>query len=708
MSGWLIGLLAVGTWAAPPTRPSTGEDAPVMNQAEDPYLWLEDVEGERALDWAREQNDQSTSRLTSSPRFAPLRDRFRAILDSDDRIPMVTRYGAYLYNFWQDADHPRGWLRRTSMASYRTPNPEWEAVLDLDRLAEEEGENWVWSGFRPLFPDYDLCLVQLSRGGGDARVVREFDLTRKQFVPDGFVLPEAKSRVDWRDRDRLFVATDFGPGSLTSSGYPRILKSWTRGSALDEAETVFEGREDDMSVDGDVVHDRGCTYTFVSRRVTFRTSEMSILINDSWTPIEKPDDAEIDTFGSWLLLTLRSDWTVQDRSYPAGALLAVPMDDYLAGKRDFHVLYEPSTERALVDVSGTLNYLILSEIEHVRTRLFSLRWTGTDWERQELPAPPLATVHVWGVDRHTSDDYWMLRSDFLTPSRLLLGRIGEGEPDTLKQLPAYFRSEGLVIEQHFTESKDGTRIPYFQVSPQGGEQAPPLRRTLLTGYGGFEIPLLSDYRAVTGSAWLEEGNILVVANIRGGGEYGPSWHQQALRENRQKAYDDFAAVAEDLMRRNITSPDRIAIRGGSNGGLLVGNLLVQRPELFGAVVCQVPLLDMKRYNHLLAGASWVDEYGDPDKPEDWAFLQRYSPYHQVRSDRAYPPTLFTTSTRDDRVHPGHARKMSARMTEQGHNILYYENIEGGHGGAANNEQRAFMEALVYAFLEQTLEQTSAP
>jgi len=708
---WLIALVAAGTSGSLiltgcsvsrlPTNPYVYE--PVSSvQTNDPYLWLEEVSGDQALEWVRDRNAFSTYELTNSPTFEPLRQRLLSILDSKERIPYVQKHGPHLYNFWRDNEHVRGILRRTSMAEYRKADPLWDVVLDLDQLAKAEDENWVWKGFDALYPDYERCLVLLSRGGADATVTREFDLIRKAFVTDGFTLPEAKSAVSWRDRDTLYIGTDFGPGSLTDSGYPRVVKLWKRGTSLDEAEMVFEGEAADVAVQAYVNHDRGRTYEWLGRAMTFYSNETRLRRGDDWVKIEKPDDAEVSTFADHLLLTLRSDWTIGGRTYPAGALLAIEVEQHLRGERDYAVLFQPGPRKSLARVSGTQHHLIINELEDVRDRLFLL--TPTDngtWDRRPLEAPAFGTVKAWGVDPDESDDYWMTVTDFLTPSSLSIGAVGQGGPEKLKSLPAFFATAGLRIEQFQALSHDGTLIPYFQVSPEAikpdGDNP-----TLLYGYGGFEISLLSNYRPETGAAWLQKGYVYVLANIRGGGEFGPAWHQAALKANRQRAYSDFIAVAEDLIRRGVTSPKRLGISGGSNGGLLMGNMLVQRPDLFGAIVCQVPLLDMRRFHILLAGASWMGEYGNPDDPREWQFLRRYSPYHNVRPETDYPRTFFTTSTRDDRVHPGHARKMVARMMSQGHDILYYENIEGGHGGAANNPQRAFMQALAYSFLEKEL------
>lgn len=697
-----VGVGRVGGEAQRAAADPDEEDA-----APDPYLWLEEVDGERALSWVREHNAVATNHLTGGASFQGLQERLLAIYDSTERIPMASKLGSYLYNFWRDGEHIRGILRRTTMEEYRKSDPDWELVLDLDRLSEEEGENWVWKGYTALFPEYDRCLISLSRGGGDARVVREFDLVAKHFVTDGFEVAEGKTSASWIDRDTLYVGADFGSGSLTESGYPRIAKRWKRGTPLSEAEKVFAGEESDVRVEAMVVHDRGQTVHLLVRGVTFFTNQVYIRRDGAWILLDKPDDAEVDTFGTVLLLTLRSDWELGGRTYLAGSLLAAVLDEYLAGERDLEVLFEPTPTTSLARVNGTRRHLFVNILDDVRNRLMVMTPGEQGWQQRPLDPPMAGTLHAWGVDPDESDDYWLSASGFVTPSRLYLGSIGEGAPELLKSLPEFFDSEGLQVEQHFTRSRDGTRVPYFQVglrdSPLEGD-----RPTLLTGYGGFEIPLLPGYGATAGAAWLEKGFVLVVANIRGGGEYGPAWHQAALKAHRQRAYDDFIAVAEDLVRRGVTRPERLGIMGGSNGGLLVGNMLVQRPDLFGAVVCQVPLLDMRRYHRLLAGASWMGEYGNPDLPEDWAFLRRYSPYHNVHPDRSYPRVLFTTSTRDDRVHPGHARKMAALMEGQGHEILYYENIEGGHGAAANNRQAAFMQALAFAFLERELGQPRSP
>jgi prolyl oligopeptidase len=670
----------------------------------DPYLWLEDVTGEKPLAWVRERNAKSVAALAETAGFRDLEARILKILDSKEKIPFVTKIGDRFYNFWRDADHPKGLWRRTTLEEYRRPAPAWETVLDLDALAKAEGENWVWHGATVLEPEDRLCLVSLSRGGADADVVREFDLGTKTFVPGGFTLPEAKSRVAWQGRDSLLVATDFGLGSLTSSGYPRIIREWRRGTPLRAAETIFEAEATDMSAMGWRDMTPGFEREFVIRQQTFYTNEFFVRRNGHLVKIEKPADASAGVHREWLLLELRSPWTVAGKTYAAGSLLAADFDRFLAGDRDLHLLFEPTERSSLVSYAGTRHHLLLTTLDNVRNRLFVLEFRNGRWQRTAVAGlPDYGTASAMPVDEHESDDYFLITASSLQPSTLALASTAAAaaEPERLKQSPSFFSASGLAVSQHEAVSKDGTRVPYFQIGSKdlvldGGN------RTLLYGYGGFEIPLVPGYEPIAGTAWLERGGVSVIANIRGGGEFGPAWHQAALKGKRLRAYEDFIAVAEDLIARKVTTPARLGIRGGSNGGLLMGNMYAMRPDLFGAVLCQVPLLDMRRFHTLLAGASWMGEYGNPDLPEEWAFIREFSPYHTVARDKKYPPLLITTSTRDDRVHPAHARKMTARLEEFGHDVLYYENIEGGHGGAADNRQKAFMEALGYSFIGREL------
>jgi prolyl oligopeptidase len=671
-----------------------------MTIEHDPYLWLENVDSERSLSWVRAQNAVSQSELEARPEFKPIRDRLLDILNSDARIPNISQIGAHVYNFWQDAQHPRGLWRRTSLESYRTSNPNWETVLDLDALSSAESENWVWKGAQVCKPDNRRALIALSRGGADATVLREFDLQSGSFVQDGFHLPEAKNWVFWRNPDQLFVGTDFGPGSQTTSGYPRIVKLWSRGTPLRDAETIFEGQTDDVWVYAYADQTPGFERDVIVRGISFFSSEVRVPVDGQLVKLQKPDDAQVSFFREHVLLDLKNDWTLNDKTYPQGALIATRLENFMRGEQHFDVLFEPSERRSLHDFAATKNNIVLNVLDNVKHKLEALEYRDGLWQRRVLNTPEFGTVGVQPLDPFESDAYLLNTTDFTTPSSLSLADVSKDQPELLKQLPAMFDASSLHVQQLEATSRDGTRVPYFVVSGKNLETNG-TNPTLLYAYGGFEVPMLPTYSGGLGSAWLEPGGVYVLANIRGGGEFGPAWHRSALRENRQRAFDDFIAVAEDLIARGITSARHLGIQGGSNGGLLMGVMLTQRPDLFRAVVCQVPLLDMRRYHLLLAGASWMEEYGDPDT-DDWAFISRFSPYQNLkpRLERGleYPRVLFTTSTRDDRVHPGHARKMFARMQEYGHDALYFENIEGGHGGAANNAQIAYMNALSYTFL----------
>ncbi|QSX73925.1 S9 family peptidase [Lysobacter arenosi] len=673
------------------------------NVSDDPYAWLEDVEGERALTWVKQHNAQSEAELTTTPQFKQLESDIRAILDSDAKIPGVEKIGDHYYNFWKDKQHERGLWRRTTLAEYRKDKPAWETIIDLDALNKAEGENWVWHGADCLKPDNERCLIALSRGGADADVTREFDLTTKTWVEGGFVRPEAKGGLQWIDRDTVYVFTDFGAGTMTSSGYPRIVKEWKRGTPLEQARVVYEGQANDMYIAASHDHTPGFARDFVSRTLAFYNDELYLRDADGkLRKVDAPNSANKSVHREWLLLELRDPYSAGGQTYAAGSLIATRFDDFMAGKRDFTVLFAPSESTSLAGFSWTRHHLVLNVLDDVKNRLSVLTPGDKAWKHSEFTgAPGFGTLAVSAVDEDDSDAVWLTATDYLTPSTLSLAQVGE-RPEVLKTMPVFFDGSNNLIEQHFATSKDGTRVPYFLVRPKNLKldgKAP----TLLYGYGGFEISLTPAYSGSVGKGWLEKGGVYAVANIRGGGEYGPRWHQAALKANRHKAYEDFAAVAQDLVARKITSKEHLGIQGGSNGGLLTGNMLTQYPELFGAVVVQVPLLDMKRYSHLLAGASWMAEYGDPDTA-DWDYIRTFSPYHLFDAKREYPPVIFMTSTRDDRVHPGHARKMAAKMLEANKDVRYYENIEGGHGGSANNAQAAHMSALAFTFLWNELSQ----
>jgi prolyl oligopeptidase len=683
-------------------------------QAPDPYLWLEEVQGDKPLAWVRERNAASRQQLQAWPEFNSTRDRFREILDSRGRIPAVKRRGNWLYNLWQDGSNPRGLWRRTTLDEYRKLEPAWQTLIDIDALGKAENTNWVFKGFDCLGTTDGPCLISLSRGGADATEVREFDQSTRRFVEGGFVLPEAKTDVAWGDRDTLYVGTDFGPGSLTDSGYPRVIKRWKRGSKLSEATSVFEGQHKDVSVWVGVDHTPGHEMVLFQRAVDFYRSEL--WVQDKTTgakPVQvpKPPDAEVSFWYGRALVRLRSDWAQDGKTWRSGSLLAADAAALRSGKPVFTPLFVPTASRSLEGFTLTRGTVVLSIMEHVAGRLQEWRPVQRDGQSQwvsrdiDAPFPGNLSVQSWH-DSELRDDplaesYALSYTDFLTPDTLYLARTGSDARERLKTRPTFFDATGMRVEQRFATSKDGTRVPYFVVWPRGA-QADGKNPTLLYGYGGYQVSMQPWYSGLLGTGWYARGGVLVVANIRGGGEYGPAWHQAAIKANKQKSYDDFAAVAEDLIKTRVTSPQHLGMQGGSNGGLLVGAVMLQRPELFGAVVCQVPLLDMRRFHLLLAGASWMAEYGDPDKPEDWAVISRYSPYQNVKPGMTLPPLLLATSTRDDRVHPGHARKMAACMMEQGHKVLYYENIEGGHAGAADNAQVADMRALEFAFLWQHL------
>jgi prolyl oligopeptidase len=676
----------------------TTPDAHSPSAADDPWLWLEDVTGDEALDWVRSHNEPTVKAL-GGERFEQMRAEALEVLDTDSRIPYIRRRGDYLYNFWRDAANPRGLWRRTTLESYRLDSPAWDVVLDVDALAAAEGENWVWGGADVIYPERTRAMITLSRGGSDAAVEREFDMETRSFVTDGFQLPEAKSSTTWEDEDTLLVCTDFGEGSMTESGYPRIAKRWRRGQPLEQAETVYEAEPTDIRVIADIDRTPGYEHYKLGRYFDFynriryeaRTGELVL--------IDIPTDAGLSTHEDWMLIELKTDWTVGPTTYSAGALLATSYDEFLSGKRELAVVFEPDSHSSLSHYGWTKDKLVLVTLRDVASHVDIV--TPGSWTAEPArDIPPATATVVVDVDDE-GDEVFYDSSGFTSPSRLLYGTAG-GALEELKTAPAFFDAEGIDVAQHFATSADGTAIPYFVVGQTsnlaGAEPAP----TMLYGYGGFQNAMTPGYGGVVGRSWLARGGTYVLANIRGGGEYGPNWHTQTLREGRHLVGEDFAAVAADLVDRGITTVDRLGAQGGSNGGLLIGIMLTKYPELFGALVCSVPLLDMRRFHLLLAGASWVAEYGDPDDPDDWEFISKYSPYQNISADRQYPPVLFTTSTRDDRVHPGHARKMAAALEALGHRVYYYENIEGGHGGAADNAQSAFKAALTYEFLWQML------
>jgi prolyl oligopeptidase len=663
---------------------------------DDPYLWLEDVTGEEALDWVRARNEPTLAEFRDA-QFKRMRTEALEVLDTDARIPYVVRRGEYLYNFWRDAANPRGLWRRTTLDSYRTDSPEWDVLIDVDELGRSDDEKWVWAGATVIEPEFTRALVNLSRGGSDAAIVREFDMETREFISDGFELSEAKSQIGWEDPDTALVGTDFGDDSLTDSGYPRIVKRWHRGTPLSDAATVFEGAQTDVSATGYADRTPRFERTFVGRSLDFWNRERWELRGSELIRIDVPTDlSSMVIHREWLLIDLRTDWSVGATTYRAGSLLAAKYDEFLTGTRKLQTIFSPDAHTCLHQYAWTRDRLLLVTLADVASRVEIV--TPGSWQREPVSGIPAATNTVIVAADDTGDEFFLDSSGFDNPSRLLRG-TGSGTLEQIKSAPAFFDAENLDVQQYFATSDDGASIPYFVVRPAAANGRRP---TLLSGYGGFETSLTPGYSGVVGRLWLSRGGTYVLANIRGGGEYGPGWHTQAMREGRHKVAEDFAAVATDLVSRGITTVEQLGAQGGSNGGLLMGIMLTKYPEKFGALVCDVPLLDMKRYHLLLAGASWVAEYGDPDNPDDWEFISEYSPYQNISTTRDYPPVLLTTSTRDDRVHPGHARKMTAALAAAGHRVWYYENIEGGHAGAADNEQTAFKSALSYSFLWRTL------
>jgi prolyl oligopeptidase len=675
-----------------------------MSAAEnDPFLWLEAITDDEALDWVRKHNEVTFTELGGT-RFEHMRSDMLEMLNTDDRIPYPRRRGEYLYDFWRGAGHPRGLWQRTTLEEYRKNSPEWEVIIDVDALAAAENENWVWASADVIEPEYTRALIELSRGGGDATVVREFDMTTKQFIADGFTLPEAKTEIGWEDEDSVLVATDFGEGSLTDSGYPRLVKRWRRGTPLDDAETIYEGQAGDVVVGAGVDRTPGFVRTFVQRLVDGNNQEFYELRDGELIRIDIPTDTNLMVHREWLLIMPHSDWVRSGVTYPAGVVIAADYEEFLAGTAELRVIFQPDAHRVAHVAAWTRDRLVLVSLADVATRVEIA--TPGDWTFEPArDVPDNATTGVAAIDP-LGDEIFLNSSGFDKPARLLHGVAG-GELREIKSAPAFFDADDIVVTQHFTESADGTAIPYFLVAHRDSPGPCP---TLLGGYGGFGSINAPGYSGGLGRLWLSRGYNYAVANTRGGGEYGPAWHLQATRTGRHKVSEDFAAVAEDLVERGVTTARELGAVGASSGGLLMGIMLTQYPELFGALVCRMPLLDMRRYHLLLAGASWIAEYGDPDDPAEWEFIKDVSPYQNISADRRFPPVLMMTSTRDDRVHPGHARKMTAALEEAGHRVLFYENTEGGHGGVADHAQAAVSNALVFEFLLQTIgrNQESSP
>jgi len=696
-AAFIVGAVTTATTASLFAQTSTASD--------DPYLWLEEIEGPRAATQVDAWNAETDKIIRAAPGFEEHRARARAILDDEAQIATPDAIlGDRLLNLWRDAKNPRGLWRSSPLDAYLAGKPVWTTLIDVDALGKTEGKSWVWHGADCLAPDYKRCLISVSAGGTDADVVREWDMASRSFVPGGFVVPEAKSNVAWIDSDTLLVGTDYGPGSMTNSGYARILKQWKRGTPLSAARTVLEGKVEEVSMQTGATQDGVGRWVFAYRGTDFYSSEQYLRQADGRfvrTPL--PASATMkDVIGGRMIALLNKAVD----GIPAGSLVAYSLPDIAAGKAvKAERVFTPSSAQAIEEIVATDHVLWVKVLDDVSGKLLVLRReaNGT-WSSKAAPLASNATVHLLkGADHR--DIAFATVETMLTPPALMAVTTN-GETATVQSLPARFDASQFAVEQRFATSKDGTRVPYFLVRRKGTSGPVP---AVIHAYGGFrnaqtpEYMTAQPYRAgPMGLFWVEDGGAFVLANIRGGGEYGPAWHEAALREKRQNSFDDLHAVAEDLVKAGISTKGKIGISGRSNGGVLVGAAMEQRPDLYGAVISGSPLHDMKRYSKLLAGASWMAEYGDPDKPEDWAFIKRYSPYQNVRPGVHYPPIFFYLSTKDDRVHPGHARKFAARLKEYGNTVYYHEYREGGHSVGADHAEDAVRAAMLHAFLKREL------
>jgi prolyl oligopeptidase len=713
-SAAVLAALLASTSLTSVSMAQTASSAPAFatSEASDPYVWLEEVEGERAMEWVKAHNAHSLGVLQGDPRYATLHQQALEIVQSRDRIPSPGfTHDGHIDNFWQDAQHVRGVWRRTTLDSYKTAEPQWETVLDIDALAEAESANWVYKGSTCLAPEERYCLISLSNGGKDAVTLREFDSVTRSFVEGGIYLPESKGGASWINKDTLLVARDFGPGTLTNSGYPMVIKRMRRGENLDQADVLFMGEPTDVSVSGYTLRDADgeLKATLINRSIDFYSSE-TYRVTDDGAVVKLALPAKSDITGlvdGQLVVSLKQDWTAPSgQDFKSGDLIAWPLDAWLEDPATPAVLVLRPTERQAVEgVNATRNTLVVALYDNVRGSVRVYRPGETEWTYSTLDLPQNVSVGV-GSASEIDDKIFVSVTGYLNPSSLWLADAATGAVDQVKSMPAKFDATGMTVEQHEARSADGTMIPYFVVHkadmPLDGSNP-----TLLYGYGGFESSLLPGYSATVGKLWLERGGVYVIANTRGGGEFGPRWHEAALQQNRQRAHEDFQAVALDLIARKITSQPKLGIMGGSQGGLFMGAMLTQRPDLINAAVIQVPLFDMLRFHKLLAGASWIGEYGDPEIPEQRAWIQQYSPYQNLRAGQPYPEVFIHTSTKDDRVHPGHARKAAARLEELGYPVLFYENTDGGHAAGANLQETARRLALEYTYLSRRLMDTPA-
>jgi prolyl oligopeptidase len=669
---------------------------------DDPYFWLEEIDGERALAWVEAQNAATLVRFGDA-RFEADRDLLAAIFDRPDNIPLIARRGSRVFNFWKDAAHPRGLWRATSLDSFRSKAPQWEILLDLDALAAKKGEDWTWGGAATIPGSHDRAILMLSRGGADAVVLREFDLVSRDFITGGFYLPEAKGGAAWLDRDTLLLSSAFGEGMATNSGYARTVRLWRRGTDPLAAPVIFETGADHMSVWADLDREAENECVRFEERLGFFDSIVWIgNRTGSKTRIDVPTDATAEWHRGWLAVKRRTSWTIGGETYPPDTVLGISFAAFLAGDRHCTKLFSPGERRGLQGFFWCGGRLVLSVLDDLKPAFEALTPSDAGWSREVITGlPEFGVANAWPLDVRTEEangDLLASAQDPLTPPSLLFVRPAAA-PKLLKRAPQAFDPAGLVVTRHEAVSVDGTRIPYTQVGPPGETGEAPVH---LSGYGGFGVSQLPYYNPAVGKLWLERGGTGVVANLRGGGEFGTAWHEAGRREGKRLSHDDFAAVAADLVQRGVTRPGRIAAEGGSNGGILITNMLTRYPDRFGALFCTIPLIDMRRYSKLHAGASWIAEYGDPDNPEDWRFLKKISAYHAAVPGQHYPPILIATSRRDDRVHPGHARKMAAKLQAMGYEAYFYEPVAGGHGYGKDNRKRASFTALGYNFLRRAI------
>ena len=671
----------------------------------DKYLWLENVDGEKSMQWVKETNHKTQDKLANSKLYKELYQQALSVLNGKSRLPVVSQKGKWLYNFWQDANHPRGIYRKTTLKQFKKKSPKWHTVLDMDAYSKKHHQNYDYHGMTCLPPKGNACLVYLSPGGSDAIEVREFDLKKGQFIKNGFEVPLAKTRISWIDKNTVYIGTDFGKDSMTNSGYPRLIKKWERGTPLNKAQLIYQGKANSMSASAFKVTTDNKELEIITETTSFWESQKYVINQGKITKLNIPDTASFaGSYKDKMLISLKQDWDTNNKQFIQGEIVLVDFDFLTTGKGSIQSVIKPTVKSIVESINVSKNGLLVTILEDAKAKLYLYKQLKDhSWDITEIPFPANGALNISNIDDKTGD-FFVQYESFITPPSLYYIKAKTLKPELVKQQDPSFDGSLFKVKQYFTQSKDGTRIPYFVVMNKN-TQFNGKNPTHIFSYGGFRNSLTpsysGSYEALSGAygkLWLERGGVFVLANIRGGGEYGPAWHAAALLKNRHKSFEDFEAVAQDLVSKKITSPKHLGIEGRSNGGLLVTAALTRNPKLYGAVICGAPLIDMKRYNKLLAGASWMGEYGNPDEPDMWDYIKTYSPYQNVHINTEYPPIFFYTSTRDDRVHPGHARKMAAKMLDFGNEVDYYENIEGGHYGFSTNEQLAHRLALSYTHL----------